>query len=608
MQVQGTATVFGDDVDTDTIYPGRWLAVLRPEDQARHLFENLGAEVGAKVAAGGVVVGGWNFGCGSSREHAVTAMIGAGVRLVVARSFSRLFFRNAVNNGLAVVTSPEVAEAIQDGDAIQADLRAGQATVAGRTIAFTPWPAEVLSILEAGGLWAARAGAGSAAVEPAAASPDPGVVSSTGQGTPAGEPGLTLAEKIMSRLAGREVRAGQMVEIGPDWTFALDDGIGLIDQTFRLRGVKSLAHPEKIALFYDHYAPADTPLHAHVQRVGRQLFERFGLPRERLFDVGQGISHQIAVESGLVRPGQMVTNMDSHTLTIGAVGAVGCGIGGAEMACLWAHGKLWFRVPHTVRVELHGQLAPGLYAKDLVLAMLSRITARGALYDAIEFHGPALERLSIPERMTLCNMGIEMGAKFAVVPGDAVTRDHYARLGVEVGEMPQPDAHAHYRAHHRFDLSTLEPLLAVPPRVDQVEPVSAHAGQPVHQAFLGTCTNGRLEDLQVAAWMLRGRRIAPGVRLVVTPASRQVHLAALRAGVIETLVEAGATVTTPGCGACAGMHQGVLAEDEVCISSSSRNFLGRMGHPGSRVFLGSPATVAASALTGRLTDPRELLA
>ena len=612
MQVRGVASVFGDDVDTDTIYPGRWLAVLRPEEQARHLFENLGPEVGAKVAAGGVVVGGWNFGCGSSREHAVTAMIGAGVRLVVARSFSRLFFRNAVNNGLAVVTSPELAAAARDGDEVQADLRAGRARVGGLDIAFEPWPAEVLAILEAGGLWAARAGAAGAAVEPpvglaqpiAAAAP----AASGGAGGVARQGGLTLAEKIMGRLAGREVRAGQMVEIGPDWTFALDDGIGLIDQAFRLRGVKTLAHPERIALFFDHYAPADTPLHAHVQRVGRQLFERFGLPRERLFDVGQGISHQIAVESGLVRPGQMVTNMDSHTLTIGAVGAVGCGIGGAEMASLWATGRLWFRVPHSLHVELEGTLPEGLYAKDVVLAMLREITARGALYDCIEFHGEALRRMTIPERMTLCNMGIEMGAKFAVVPGDAVTRDHYASLGVEVADMPQPDAHAHYRARHRFDLSTLEPLLAVPPRVDQVEPVAAHAGLPVHQAFLGTCTNGRLEDLQVAARVLRGRRIAPGVRMVVTPASRQVHLAALRAGLIEALVEAGATVTTPGCGACAGMHQGVLAEDEVCISSSSRNFLGRMGHPGSRVFLGSPATVAASALTGRLTDPRECLA
>ncbi|GEM_PF-3456316 len=248
----------------------------------------------------------------------------------------------------------------------------------------------------------------------------------------------TLAEKVMGRLAGRAVQAGEMVEIGPDWTFALDDGIGLIDQNFRRYGVDRLAHPGKIALFFDHYAPADTPVHAHVQRVGRRMFEQFKLPRERLFDVGEGISHQIAVESGMVLPGQMVTNMDAHTITIGAVGALGCGIGGAEMAYLRA----------------------------------------------------------------------------------------------------------------------LVPLLAAPNRVDNVHPMADFSHVRIQQAFLGTCTNGRLEDFAIAAAILRGKRIAPGVRMVVTPASRKVYAQALKAGVIATLVDAGATVTTPGCGACAGMHQG----------------------------------------------------
>lgn len=417
----------------------------------------------------------------------------------------------------------------------------------------------------------------------------------------------TLAEKVMGRLAGRAVRAGEMVEIGPDWTFALDDGIGLIDQTFKRYGVKSLARPDKIALFFDHYAPADTPLHAHVQRLGRKLFEQFDLPRQRLFDVGQGISHQIAVESGMVLPGQMVTNMDSHTITIGAVGALGCGIGGAEMARLWAHGSLWFRVPESIRIELGGSVPSGTYAKDVVLEILRRISARGAIYASIEYHGDALASMAIPERMTLCNMGIEMGAKFAVVPADGVTRSHFDCLGIDPGEMPIPDAGANYVASHSIDLSTLTPLLAAPSKVDNVHPVVDFSEVRVNQAFLGTCTNGRFEDFEIAAAILRGRHIAPGVRMVVTPASRQVYLQALKAGTINTLIEAGATVTTPGCGACAGMHQGVLAEDEVCIASSSRNFLGRMGHRDASVYLASPATVAASALTGHITDPRTVL-
>jgi len=418
---------------------------------------------------------------------------------------------------------------------------------------------------------------------------------------------FTLAEKVMGRLAGRPVRAGEIVEIGPDWTFALDDGIGLIDQNFRLHGVERLAQPQKIALFFDHYAPADTPLHAHVQRVGRKLFEQFDLPRERLFDVGEGISHQIAVESGMVLPGQMVTNMDSHTITIGAVGALGCGIGGAEMAYLWAHGKLWFRVPDSIRIELTGSLPPGTAAKDIVLSILKKISARGAIFASIEYHGSALARMGIPERMTLCNMGIEMGAKFAVVPADKVTQIHFERLGIDPGEMPVPDVDASYQAQYRVDLSELVPLLSAPNKVDNVHPVSEFAGVRINQAFLGTCTNGRLEDFEIAAAILKGKHIAPGVRMVVTPASRKVYAGALKAGIIATLVDAGATITTPGCGACAGMHQGVLAEDEVCIASSSRNFLGRMGHRDALVYLGSPATVAASALTGFITDPREVL-
>jgi len=415
----------------------------------------------------------------------------------------------------------------------------------------------------------------------------------------------TLAEKVMSRLAGRPVQAGDFVELAPDWTFSLDDGIGLVDRYFKLHKVERIAAPEKIAIFYDHFAPADTPQHALVQRVGRKLCERFGITR--LYDVGEGISHQIAVESGLVTPGQMITNTDSHTLTIGAVGAVGCGIGVAEMAYLWAHGKLWFQVPVSLRIELAGRLPAGVTAKDLILTIVQKLSVRGAHYASIEYHGSALSDLAIPERMTLCNMGVEMGAKFAVVPGDAVTREHYAKLGIDAGDMVQPDAGAAYIAHHRFDVSSVEPMVSAPNKVDNVHRVSMFETIQIHQAFLGTCTNGRYEDLAIAAKILKGHRIAPGVRMIVTPASREVYLRALREGVVNTLVEAGCTVTTPGCGACAGIHQGVLAGEEVCIASSSRNFLGRMGNRDASIYLASPATVAASALTGRITDPRPLL-
>jgi homoaconitate hydratase family protein len=417
--------------------------------------------------------------------------------------------------------------------------------------------------------------------------------------------GLTLAEKVMSRLAGRQVSAGEFVEIQPDWTFSLDDGIGLVDRYFRQQGVEKLAAPERIAIFYDHYSPADTPLHAHVQRIGRLLAQRFGI--KRLYDVGEGISHQIAVETGLIHPGHMVTNTDSHTCTVGAVGAVGCGIGAAEMAFLWAHGSLWFRVPESVRLVLTGKLAAGASAKDVVLTILGRISARGAIYASVEYHGDGLSQFSISDRMTLCNMGIEMGAKFASVPADAVTRAHYDSLGIDIAAAVLPDSDATYGAEHVIDLASIEPMVSVPNRVDDVHCISALPDIKINQAFLGTCTNGRYEDLFEAAAILKGKQLAPGVRMLVTPASRRVFQKALADGLIATFIEAGCTVTTPGCGACAGIHQGVLAEEEVCISSSSRNFLGRMGHRDARIYLGSPATVAASAIAGRLTDPRPSL-
>lgn len=432
------------------------------------------------------------------------------------------------------------------------------------------------------------------------------VAGQTGAETPGRPGGYSLAEKVMGRLAGRQVRAGEFIEIQPDWTFSLDDGIGLVDRYFKLHSVEKIVDPERIAIFYDHFAPADTPQHAFVQHLGRKLAARFGI--RRLHEVGEGISHQVSVESGMVRPGQMVTNTDSHTITVGAVGAIGCGIGVAEMAFLWAHGRLWFQVPESMRIELSGRLAPGVSAKDLVLHIVRQVTARGAQYASIEYHGEALEHLGIAERMTLCNMGVEMGAKFAVVPADGVTRAHYRSIGIELGETVRPDPDASYTSVLQVDASRVEPLVSAPNKVDNVHPVSQFAGVRIHQAFLGTCTNGRYEDLAAAARVLRGRRVAPGVRMIVTPASKAVYSRALKEGVIETLVEAGCVITTPGCGACAGIHQGVLAAEEVCISSSSRNFLGRMGNRDASIYLASPATVAASAMTGVITDPRAVAA
>lgn len=417
--------------------------------------------------------------------------------------------------------------------------------------------------------------------------------------------GRTMAEKMFSRLAGRDVCAGEFVEVAPDWTFSLDDGIGLIEKYLAAQGITTLAHPERIVLFFDHYAPADTPLHGTIHRNGRLFAKRHGI--FRLHDVGDGISHQVAVETGLVQPGQVVVNTDSHTMTVGAAGAMGMGIGASEMAFLMATGRLWFRVPATLKVKLTGTLAPWSTAKDAILSLIGVLTARGATYRVVEFAGEALAALDMASRMTLCNMATELGAKSSVIEPDAVTAAHFAALGrSELPTLVRSDADCCYEAAHMLDLSAVQPMVARPHRVDNIVAAGELKEVAIQQAFLGTCTNGRYEDLVVAAQILRGRQLAPDVRMIVTPASREVYRRAIRSGVLEILADAGCTVTTAGCGACAGMHQGALGDQEVCISSSSRNFLGRMGNRSALVYLGSPATVSASAVTGRITDPREL--
>ena len=416
---------------------------------------------------------------------------------------------------------------------------------------------------------------------------------------------LTLAEKAFSRAAGTTVKPGQLIEISPDWAFTIDDTIGLILSYLNEKGIKRPVAPKRIALFYDHYAPANTASHAGEQALGRVFAREAGIAA--LHDVGTGISHQVAVEKGVVRPGQIALNTDSHTMTLGGVGCLGIGVGAAEMAFLWATGRLWFRVPETIKVILDGQLPWAVDAKDVMLYLAGRLGSLGASYCAMEYHGAAIATLPIASRMTLCNMGAELGAKCAMVPADERTRCHYEALGIQIEEEAgRPDEGAAYLGEVTVQLDQLTPMVAIPHRVDQVRPVEAVKDVHIDQAFLGTCTNGRLEDLRNAAAILRGHKVAEGVRMIVTPASREVYLAALSEGLIDVFMASGCVVTTAGCGPCAGLHMGLLGQGEVCVASSSRNFRGRMGSGLADVYLGSPATVAASAVTGKLTDPREL--
>jgi homoaconitate hydratase family protein len=415
----------------------------------------------------------------------------------------------------------------------------------------------------------------------------------------------TIAEKILSRAAGRRVSAHDIVDVWPDRCFTVDDTIGTVIRYHREAGVTRLAMPDRIGIFCDHYAPADSAAHASDHRAGRHYAAAHGI--KNFFEVGQGISHQICVERGLVLPGELVFNSDSHTTTLGAVGCFGTGLGAAETAYVWARGSIWLRVPASIKIRLDGRLSPGVDAKDACLALLQVHGTRLATYRAIEFCGPGAEKLDLASRMTLCNMGVELGAKTAFFAADAVTEAHYRALGLPIDiAAAQPDPGAVYEREITLDLSAIEPLVACPHAVDNIFSAQSQTGVSIDQAFLGSCTNGRLEDMRAAATILLGRRVAPGVRMVVTPASAAVLQAALQEGLIQIMLDAGATLTTPGCGACAGLHLGVLGDGEVCISSSSRNFQGRMGNANASIYLASPATTAASAVTGRITDPRSL--
>ncbi len=416
----------------------------------------------------------------------------------------------------------------------------------------------------------------------------------------------TLAEKILSRASGAPARPGQFIEAAPDWTFLIDTSVRVILGHLAKIGLDKLPYPERVAVFYDHYAPADNVANATDHRNGRDFARHQGITR--FYDVGTGISHQVVAEKGLVQPGQLAFNTDSHTTTLGGLSCFGTGLGAAEMAYVWATGRIWLRVPQTIRVVLKGQLRPLVDCKDVMLTLLGKLSSRAAIYRAVEFHGDAIQHLPMASRLTLCNMTTEMGAKVAFVPFDNVTQEHYRNLGIDVdGSLGQPDDGATYEKTVELDLGEVVPSVACPHTVDNVRPAQDVKAVPIHQAFLGTCTNGRLEDLRAAAKVMKGRTVAAGVRMIVTPASRDVFNAAMKEGIIADLSDSGCVITTPGCGACCGVHMGLLGDSEVCISSGSRNFLGRMGNPTSSVYVASPATVAASAVVGHVIDPRMLV-
>jgi len=419
--------------------------------------------------------------------------------------------------------------------------------------------------------------------------------------------GLTLAEKILSHKLGREVRAGDVV-IAPVDLALVQDGTGTLtfDVIHQLMGRDYLKHPDRAMIVLDHLGPPGRPEYAAMHKRLRDFVKATGC---LLADVGEGISH-VVVSERYVKPGDVIVGADSHTNTAAGMAAFATGMGSTDTAVAMALGKQWFRVPETIRFVLHGNLPAGVYSKDIILHIVGTIGEDGAVYRSMEYSGETIGSLSMDARFTITSMAQECGAKLGLFPSDEVTRGWMQTHGRERDWKPlDADPGARYEQVIQIDCGPLEPLIAVPHTPGNIKPAAEVEKEKVHvdQVFLGTCTNGRLEDLRSAAEILRGRRIARGTRMLVYPGSRWVYHQALRDGYIQILEEAGAVIGHAACGPCPGMQFGLLSDGEVCVATQNRNFKGRMGNPNSFLYLASPATAAATAIEGTIVDPRRFL-
>jgi 3-isopropylmalate/(R)-2-methylmalate dehydratase large subunit len=416
--------------------------------------------------------------------------------------------------------------------------------------------------------------------------------------------GQTIIEKILSSHCGQEARANEIVVAGVDYVMGQDGTAPLAIRAFNEMGGLAVFDRERAAFVIDHSAPSPNEGVSALHKMMREFVREKGF---RLYDIGEGVCHQVIPESGVVGPGSLVIGADSHTCTYGALNAFSTGVGSTDLAGGLISGRMWFKVPESIKFICSGALAPGVYSKDLILYLIGEVTADGATYLAAEFIGEAITAMSQEARFTMANMAIEMGAKAGLMEADEKTAAWLRRFTDREFQPVSADADASYARVLEYDVARLEPQVARPHRVDNVAPLSQVAGKPVQQALIGTCTNGRLEDLKIAAGILGGRGVHRDVRLIVAPASRRVYLDAMAEGIIQTLVQAGAAVVTPGCGPCVGTHNGVPSDGETVISTANRNFKGRMGNSNADIYLASPASVAASAVTGKITDPREFI-
>jgi 3-isopropylmalate/(R)-2-methylmalate dehydratase large subunit len=417
----------------------------------------------------------------------------------------------------------------------------------------------------------------------------------------------TFAEKVLARKSGiKKVVPGQIVTVKPDHLLMHDNAAPIVSKITKEMDEYGVVKPELPIIVLDHVIPANDEKTAIGHKKIREFVKKFNI--KNFFDIGTGICHQVVVEKGLSLPGQIVLGSDSHTCSYGAVGCFATGIDRTEAAALLLTGETWLKVPESIKMTLKGELKTPVSAKDLILSIIGDVRADGANYCSVEYHGD-IKSLTVDDRFVMSNMGVEMGAKTAVFPVDRVCANYLRRAGVDKTTYKKvwADKKAKYLMEKEYGLSQIEPVVAFPHKVDNVKNIREAKGIPVNQCLIGTCTNGRLSDLEVAARILKGKKVHPETRLLVLPASRIIYEQAIKKGMIKTFLEAGAVILPPGCGPCLGAHQGILAPGEKCISTANRNFKGRMGCKDAEIYLGSPATVAASALTGVISDPREVV-
>ena len=578
----GKVWVLGDDIDTDIIIPTEYLALKTIDDMKQYGFSPLRPELAGQIEKGDIIVAGKNFGCGSSREQAPEIIKALGISCVIAKSFARIFFRNSINNGLLLIEQPDLHDDIKEGDAITVKMNE-HVDYNGKTYPIAALPENLMDIIQAGGLVKAmrkRNGLDEEREEETM--------------------GNTVIEKIIRHNTGKDVKPGDIVTVNVDRVMIHDIFIPFVGDKFEEMGFTKLWDPDKVVLIYDHLVPAsqvDDTRHFHK---GDEFAKKYGMKNVHRSD---GICHQLMTEAGYVKPGDVVFGTDSHTTTYGCVGAFSSGIGYTEMASILGTGTMWIKVPETIKVVIEGELPKNVMSKDIILRLIGDLGADGATYRALEFSGNTVENMTVASRMTIANMAIEAGAKCALFTPDEKTAEYCEIELNDYQKSLKGDEDAKYLRTITYRAEDFVPVMACPSQVDKIRDTSVLEGTPIDQVFIGSCTNGRLEDLQAAAEVLKGKKVADYVKLIVTPASRKIYLQASKMGILDTLAEAGAMITHPGCGLCCGRAGGILSDGERVVATNNRNFLGRMGTSKVEIYLASPKTAAACAVAGKIVTP-----